>query len=99
MITTDATITIGAIALSITLGINIYNFINNLIVKSGAKGEEKGMILTKLEEISKKLDSLTNSNDVVSKAAHDLTHIVTDHERRLSALEKKRVVKKIDSNE
>lgn len=99
MITTDATITIGAIALSITLGINIYNFINNLIVKSGAKGEEKGMILTKLEEIMKKLDSLTQSNDTVSKAAHDLTHIVTDHERRLNALEKKRPPRKIDSNE
>ena len=99
MITNEATITIGAIALLVTLGINIYNFVNGLIAKSGAKGEEKGMILTKLEEIMKKLDSLTNSNDVVSKAAHDLTHIVTDHERRISALEKKRVVKKIDSNE
>ena len=99
MVTTDATITIGAIALLITLGINVYNFVNGLIAKSGAKGEEKGMILTKLEEIMKKLDSLTNSNDVVRNAAHDLTHIVTDHERRISALEKKRVVKKIDSNE
>lgn len=97
MVTTDATITIGAIALLITLGINVYNFVNGLIAKSGAKGEEKGMILTKLEEIMKKLDSLTNSNDVVSKAAHDLTHIVTEHERRLTALEKKRVFKNTDS--
>ena len=97
MVTTDATITISAIALLITLGINVYNFVNGLIAKSGAKGEEKGMILTKLEEIMKKLDSLTNSNDVVSKAAHDLTHIVTEHERRLTALEKKRVFKNTDS--
>jgi len=99
MITNDATITIGAIALLVTLGINIYNFVNGLIAKSGAKGEEKGMILTKLEEIARKIDGLTQSNDRMEKTAHDLTHIVTDHEKRITALEKKKPPVKREVND
>lgn len=93
MITDKTTITVGAIALVITLGINVYNFFNARIKEAKQKGEEKGVIVTKLDEIMKKLETLTASNERIDKTTHDLAHMVADHEARIKRLEKKRLKK------
>lgn len=85
--TNDTTITIGAIALLVTLGINVYNFFNVRIKEAKQKGEEQGVIVTKLDEIMKKLETLTLSNDRIDKTTHDLAHMVADHEARIKRLE------------
>ena len=97
MISDKTTITVGAIALVITLGINVYNFFNARIKEAKQKGEEKGVIVTKLEEILKKVDLLTASNERIDKTTHDLAHMVADHEARIKRLEKKRLkIEEID---
>lgn len=93
MITDSTTITIGAFALVITLGINVYNFFNARVREAKQKGEEKGVIVTKLEEILKKVDLLTASNERIDKTTHDLAHMVADHEARIKRLEKRRIKK------
>lgn len=93
MISDNTTITVGAIALVITLGINVYNFFNARIKEAKQKGEEKGVIVTKLEEILKKVDLLTASNERIDKTTHDLAHMVADHEARIKRLEKRRIKK------
>ena len=93
MISDNTTITVGAIALVITLGINMYNFFNARIKEAKQKGEEKGVIVTKLDEIMKKLETLTASNERIDKTTHDLAHMVADHEARIKRLEKKRLKK------
>ena len=87
MINDSTTITIGAIALLVTLGINVYNFFNARIKEAKQKGEEQGVIVTKLDEIMKKLETLTLSNDRIDKTTHDLAHMVADHEARIKQLE------------
>lgn len=93
MISDNTTITVGAIALVITLGINVYNFFNARIKEAKQKGEEKGVIVTKLDEIMKKLETLTASNERIDKTTHDLAHMVADHEARIKRLEKRRLKK------
>lgn len=93
MISDKTTITVGAIALVITLGINVYNFFNARIKEAKQKGEEKGVIVTKLDEIMKKLETLTASNERIDKTTHDLAHMVADHEARIKRLEKRRLKK------
>lgn len=93
MITDKTTITVGAIALVITLGINVYNFFNARIKEAKQKGEEKGVIVTKLDEIMKKLETLTASNERIDKTTHGLAHVVADHEARIKRLENKRLRK------
>lgn len=93
MITDSTTITIGAFALVVTLGINVYNFFNARVREAKQKGEEKGVIVTKLEEILKKVDLLTASNERIDKTTHDLAHMVADHEARIKRLEKRRIKK------
>lgn len=91
--TNDTTITIGAFALIVTLGINVYNFFNARIKEAKQKGEEQGVIVTKLDEIMKKLETLTLSNDRIDKTTHDLVHMVADHEERIKRLETRKVKK------
>lgn len=93
MITDSTTITVGAFALVVTLGINIYNFFNARVREAKQKGEEKGVIVTKLEEILKKVDLLTASNERIDKTTNDLAHMVADHEARIKRLEKRRIKK------
>lgn len=93
MITDSTTITVGAFALVVTLGINVYNFFNARVREAKQKGEEKGVIVTKLEEILKKVDLLTASNERIDKTTHDLAHMVADHEARIKRLEKRRIKK------
>lgn len=85
--TNDTTITIGAIALIVTLGINVYNFFNARSKEAEQKGEKQGVIVAKLDEIMKKLETLTLSNDRIDKTTHDLAHMVADHEARIKRLE------------
>ena len=91
--TNDTTITIGAFALVVTLGINVYNFFNARIKEAKQKGEEQGVIVTKLDEIMKKLETLTLSNNRIDKTTHDLAHMVADHEARIKRLEARKVKK------
>lgn len=91
--TNDTTITIGAFALVVTLGINVYNFFNARIKEAKQKGEEQGVIVTKLDEIMKKLETLSLSNDRIDKTTHDLAHMVADHEARIKRLEARKVKK------
>lgn len=93
MINNDTTFTIGAFALVITLCINVYNFWIARIKEAKQKGEEKGVIMTKLEEILNSIKTLNASNERIDKTLHDMSHMVDDHEKRLKALEKKKVRK------
>jgi len=93
MITNETTITVGAIALVITLSIQIYNFFQARFKEAKQKGEEKGIVVTKLDEIMKKLETLTLSNERLNQTLHDMSHMVEDHEKRIKVLEKRRAKK------
>lgn len=96
MINDSTTITVGAIALLITLGIQVYNFFQARFKEAKQKGEEKGIIVTKLEEILNNIKILTLSNERIDKTLHEMSHMVDDHEKRLKVLEKKKVKKEVD---
>ena len=98
MINNETTITVGAISIIVMLGINIYNFFQARFREAKQKGEEKGIVVTKLEEILKKIDSLTISNERIDKALIDLSYMVNDHEKRLKVLERRKI-KKSDVDE
>lgn len=87
---TDATITLGAIALLISLFITVYNFYDARKKRAKEEGFETGMVSVKLDTILNEVKSLKERFDQLDKTTHDLTHTVANHETRIVTLEKKR---------
>ncbi len=78
----NATITIGAIALIITLAINVYNWLKGRVGEAERRGHEAGTVATKLDQIISKISNVEqNSIDFKNQL------VALDH--RLTAVETK----------
>lgn len=87
---TDATITLGAIALLISLFITVYNFYDSRKKRAKEEGREEGVVSTKLDTILNELKKLGGQFEQLDQKTNELIHKVDNHETRIVTLEKKR---------
>ena len=87
---TDATITLGAIALLISLFITVYNFYDARKKRAKEEGREEGVVSEKLNTILSELKKLGGQFEAMEKRIDELASKSDNHETRIVVLEKKR---------